>query len=317
MTKQTLRIATSIAALAIASTTFASAATIVRGPALPAAHRAGHGWMSADAKKMPLVYASDAENSVINVYPNNGTQNPAPVGQITSGLNSPQSLAVDAAGNLYVANLAGNNVTEYAPGSVIPSYTYTNSVNQPSDVAVDAAGNVYVTMYPGYLLAFPQKSQNAAVLINDVGQGTTFYGVTVGKTGIVYISANFGASGPGGVIEYANGVQGGLGINLGYAAGITTDKKGNILPIDKFVPGVDVFQPGFVMPSRKLAISNSNPWYPRFDKAGKHLFVSDQFEGEVHELDYATGAQTNTFGASFPFQNKQITGVAVSPPAKW
>ncbi len=72
------------------------------------------GWMSQEAKKATtLVYVSDALHSVINIYPTT-SKNPAPVGEIVSGLNGPQSMAVDKFGNLYVANLANSTVTEYA-----------------------------------------------------------------------------------------------------------------------------------------------------------------------------------------------------------
>ncbi len=141
--------------------------------------------------------------------------------------------------------------------------------------------------------------------------------MTLDKNNNVFLSANFGASGPGGIIEYSNGIAGGLGVNLGFAGGITTDKTGKILPVDKFLPGIDVFKLGFTQPSRKFTISGSNPWYPRFDKTGKDLFVSDQTLGEVHELDYASGASENTFGADWPDGRPQVTGVAVSPAAPW
>jgi DNA-binding beta-propeller fold protein YncE len=68
-----------------------------------------------------------------------------------TGLRDPQGVAVDAAGNLYVADVGPNQVLKLAPGSSTPTvlpFTGLNlSLNVLSDVAVDAAGTVYIGDY--------------------------------------------------------------------------------------------------------------------------------------------------------------------------
>jgi hypothetical protein len=56
----------------------------------------------------------------VTEYAKGATGNVAPVATITgphTGLARPESLALDAAGNLFVANSAGSSVTEYAKGA--------------------------------------------------------------------------------------------------------------------------------------------------------------------------------------------------------
>src|SRR5262249_12533967 len=60
-----------------------------------------------------------------------------------TGLNGPSALAVDAAGNLYVANFNGGTVSVFAPGSTAPTATLTGLRN-PQALAVDARGNLFV-----------------------------------------------------------------------------------------------------------------------------------------------------------------------------
>jgi DNA-binding beta-propeller fold protein YncE len=66
---------------------------------------------------------------------------------VTSGLNSPQDVIVDAAGNLYITNSSGTTgVVRVAAGSNTPTaYATSASFSSVVEVAIDGAGNLYVT----------------------------------------------------------------------------------------------------------------------------------------------------------------------------
>ena len=60
-----------------------------------------------------------------------------------TGLSNPQALAFNGSGYLYVANLGGNTVSVFPPGSTTPSATLTG-VSNPYALAFDGSGNLYV-----------------------------------------------------------------------------------------------------------------------------------------------------------------------------
>jgi sugar lactone lactonase YvrE len=60
-------------------------------------------------------------------------------------LNQPQGVAVDGAGNVYVADSGRGEVRKWMPGEAITSpMALLGLLDYPQDVAVDSAGNVYV-----------------------------------------------------------------------------------------------------------------------------------------------------------------------------
>jgi len=64
------------------------------------------------------------------------------------GLNAPTSLALDASGDAWVANAAGNAVTELSPAGTqltgSTGYTGSNNIFGAQGIAVDKAGNVWL-----------------------------------------------------------------------------------------------------------------------------------------------------------------------------
>lgn len=69
------------------------------------------------------------------------------------GMNSPQGMAVDQLGNLWIANLASNGVTEIrADGTVDPDEITGKSLVGPWSVVVDANGNIWVASFLGETL---------------------------------------------------------------------------------------------------------------------------------------------------------------------
>lgn len=73
---------------------------------------------------------------------------------IVSGFNRPLAIALDAAGNLYVANIGrrrhSGNVTVYASGSSSVSRTIRKGIDRPVDLVVDAAGRLLVANAPAF-----------------------------------------------------------------------------------------------------------------------------------------------------------------------
>jgi streptogramin lyase len=63
----------------------------------------------------------------------------------TPALNSPGGLAIDGSGDVWVANNAGNSLTEFkADGTYVTTVT-TGGLTGPWDIAIDGAGNLWVS----------------------------------------------------------------------------------------------------------------------------------------------------------------------------
>jgi sugar lactone lactonase YvrE len=77
----------------------------------------------------------------VAVFPIGAT---SPAFTITTGLDEPTSIAVDAKGNLYVANDGNNTVTVYAQDQSSPTETISQGISDPAGFAFDASGDLYV-----------------------------------------------------------------------------------------------------------------------------------------------------------------------------
>ena len=79
-----------------------------------------------------------------------GNQPSPPPSQVVlpfTGLNKPDGVAVDGAGNLYVADFYNNQVLKLAAGTTAPTVLPFTGLSNPAGVAVDGVGNLYVTDY--------------------------------------------------------------------------------------------------------------------------------------------------------------------------
>ncbi len=111
---------------------------------------------------------------------------------VTPTIELPRGLAVDAKGNLYVANAGGNNILVYSPGYVLQtSKTITQGVDTPFGVAFDLLGDLWVanngnnsiTEYIGGKL-------NSNATINQ-GQGLSPESLAFDGTGNLWVQDSF------------------------------------------------------------------------------------------------------------------------------
>ena len=94
----------------------------------------------------PVGLAFDAAGNLYVANVGNDTVSEVtPAGAVStfaSGFNDPNGLAFDAAGNLYVANIGNDTVSKVTPAGVVS--TFASGFNDPDGLAFDAAGNLYV-----------------------------------------------------------------------------------------------------------------------------------------------------------------------------
>jgi sugar lactone lactonase YvrE len=181
---------------------------------------------------------------------------------------SPSGVAVDAGGNVYIADPAqcavrmlspGGAVTTLAGGSTAGSADGTGpaaSFNIPSGVAVDGAGNVYVAdtgnstireISPGGLTTTLAGIAGAQGNVDGVAAVATFdspLGVAVDASGTVYVAdtgngtvRRIGTAGTVSTLAGSPGVFGyfdGTGANAQFdeLEGIATDPAGNIYVVE-------------------------------------------------------------------------------------
>jgi DNA-binding beta-propeller fold protein YncE len=274
-----------------------------------------------------VLYVSDVLDSKVDVYPLN-TNDPAPIGEIVLGIDTPTGMALDSAHNLYVANNATRSVTGirkgmsdimpvYPPGGGASIWEYAQGLRHPTDVVVGSDGTVYAASFAdGYITEFAKGSLTPSLHFQPPF-GMAF-AVALDAQNNLYVACTTANT----IFEFAPGSTQGTNLGLllgGEPHGMAFDASGNLLVAVSKAPGsgsvVDVFPPGSTTPSKQIT-GPFQPFMIDFDKTRRHLYVADfgsgNHDGAVFEFAYPSGKLVTKYtqgGASAAY------GVAVNPPA--
>lgn len=222
------------------------------------------------------IYAADMANNQIRKI-TSGNVVTTLAGSTTSGstdgtgtaasFNSPAGVAVDASGNVYVADMGNNMIRKITSGGVVSTLAgqagMTGSTNgqgtaalfnQPYGIAVDSSGNVYAGDYHNNLI---RKITSGGLVSTLAGSGTAGYvdgqgaaaefdgpcGVAVNSSGTIYAADSINNMireiTPGGLVSTLAGggpccAVNGTGTNASFSSpgGVAVDLQGTVYVAD-------------------------------------------------------------------------------------
>jgi sugar lactone lactonase YvrE len=270
---------------------------------------ARRGWISPAAKKEKLVYVSDYTSSIVLIY-KQGAISGGPIGEIVDGVASPQGIAVDASGTLYVANQGTNTVTEYPAGSTSPSVTLSTGISRPLDLSVDTNGVLYVTEgSASMILEFKPGSTSPDETFSLTHPSVA----TNAKNNDLYVTNNVSSTGHVLRCKPLSSKCKDLGISVGFAQGIAIDSQANLLVGDVYGQVINIYARNQTTPFRTITVTLEQPSKLAFDTKDATLYMADPANFAVRLFDYASGTQTYefTFGSA-----DELEGVALFPGQK-
>ncbi len=228
-----------------------------------------------------------------------GTQSTLSLGNLTG----PNSIGVDAAGNLYivearVANEPGNAIVkETWTGSGYTQTTVATGLELPAGIAVDGAGNVYVVDEDQFLVLKETPTTGGyaqSIPLSNLGNVS---GVAVDGSGNLYIAGDLAwketLSSSGGYVQstIAEGVS---------PSGIAVDGLGNIYLSDLTNQRVLKETPSNGSYTQTTVASGlSDPFGLAVDASGD-VYIANDFAGQVlEETPYAEGYTQTILASGF------------------
>jgi len=206
-----------------------------------------------------------------------------------SGFNHPTGIAIDGAGNVYVAE-TGNNAIKKIPaggGSVV---TLVYDFSQPMGLAIDAAGNIYVADYGNNAIKEIPAAGGAVVTL---GSGFNHpYGIAVDNSGNIYV----GDSGNNVVKKMPAGGGTPVSIGSGFNSpeGVAVDASGNVYVADYGNGALKKIPAGG---GSTIILAHGLVGYPvAVDDAGNVYFPGDAVNGSITELLASGGSTAVGFG---------------------
>ena len=251
------------------------------------------------------VYVADVNNwrvrridraGNITTYAGSGRGRPRADGgsAVEARLSTPSDVALDASGNLYIAEARGHRVRKVDSMGRISTVAGTGvegsegdggpaveaQLNQPSAIAVDAEGNIFIGEYSGYRV---RKVDLEGRITTIAGRGTR------------------GGSGDGGPATAAQ---------FNFISGLAVDSTGNVLVSDMNEARIRMISPTGRITTiagtgnqghsgdggRALDAEIETPGGIALDSAG-NLFVTEYWAGRIRKIDSA-GIITTIAGTS-------------------
>ena len=244
---------------------------------------------------------------------------------VAAKFNAPSSVAVDAGGNVYVADAGNNRIRKITPAGMVSTIAgsgYVSAIYQPLGVGVDAAGNVYVAdTYNNRILKLSSGGSSLLAGSATGGPGSAGYadgtgaaarfdtpnGVVVDAAGNVYVTdpgnhalrkitpAGVVTTIAGGVQGFANGT--GPAAQFNNLCGPAIDAAGNIFIADIGTNSVRKITPAGVVTTVAGSqthdhvdgpvgtASFSNPFAVAVDAAG-NIYVSDKDNNAIRKIGF-------------------------------
>jgi sugar lactone lactonase YvrE len=223
---------------------------------------------------LSMVLKVSAATGVISVVAGNGLSTGGGDGGLAVGasLGSPQGLAFDSSGNLYIADGANNNVRKVDTNGIITTVAGSGQggfggdgglatkayISKPVGIAIDKTGNLYIADSNNRRIRMVAASTGIISTIAGAGprgytgdggpatQATLTFasGIAVDSSGNVYVADVYNSAirkiSTGGMITTVAGGQGGFGGDNGPATkaglsgpmGVTVDASGNLYIAD-------------------------------------------------------------------------------------
>ena len=153
------------------------------------------------------VYVADIDNHRIRKITSDGevttfagsTQGYKEGSGSTAKFYKPYGVALDAAGNVYVADTKNNKIRKISKNGMVTTIGGANTFNQPKGIAVDGAGNVYVGDTNDHMIRKISPDGNVSTVAgsaiegfkNGIGEEAKFKkpeGLGIDGTGSLYVA---------------------------------------------------------------------------------------------------------------------------------
>ena len=168
---------------------------------------------------------------------------------VSSGLRFPDGVAVDGAGNVYIADSYHSAIKEWTPDNNTVSTLVPSGLDSPKLLAVDGAGNVYIADTYNYAIKEWIAAGNTVTTLVSSGLADP-KGVAVDGAGNDY----FGDSGHSAIKEWtpANNNLTTLVGGLNAPEAVAVDGVGNVYIADTFNEEIEELPRAFVDPTPRL-----------------------------------------------------------------